>query len=399
MISNYLTNHKKSMYRNQTVFILLIVILAACSGGEEIEIPEEIASIENLTVYELPENPPSEINFIPEVSFGDTDELIIGGVGGATADERGRVFIADRDQNTIHAFDADGNYLQSLGKEGKGPGEFGSLAFLQLSDDFLHAMDFSQRRVNVFSLETLEFSHTFSLMNEERQIEELTGRFPGSYLPLDKNRYLVSFSQPFRSGDLEDERSVLYYILDSEGKVISDRILKTKMGEFLMERSGDSFMVWVSPFGANSLVELSENGTIFTAWSRDFLIHKYNTDGEKSGANYYPFQNAPLDRDEAINYNEDENYQRMVRNSEIPATWPALISMKSDDHNRLWISTIVEDQDVYQWWVLDENGEPLATFTWPRSQTVEDIKNGYVYVRETDDMGLAKVVRYRVDGL
>lgn len=381
------------------VAIVLAGLFTACSGETKMELPEHIAGIENLTVYELPENPPLDIDFIPEMSFGDSDDIIIGRIAGVAADENGQVYIADGDQNTIHVFDPDGSYRQSLGKEGKGPGEFGSLALLQLSDDFLHAMDFSQRRVNVFSPETLEFSHTFNLLNEDRQVEELDGTYPGSFIPLDKNRYLVSFSHPFRSGDLEDERSVLHYILDSDGKVVSDRILKTKMGEFLTERSGDSFMVWGSPFGGNSLLELSENGDIFTAWTRDFLIHLHNTDGEKKGAYYYPFQNAPLDRDEAINLNDSEVYQRMARNSEIPDTWPALNSMKSDDQNRLWISTIVEDQDLYQWWVLDQNGEPLTTFTWPRSQKIENIKNGYLYARETDDMGLAQVVRYRVEGL
>jgi len=48
---------------------------------------------------------------------------------------------------------------------------------------------------------------------------------------------------------------------------------------------------------------------------------------------------------------------------------------------------------------MDEDSEPLATFIWPRSRSIQDIKNGNVYVQETDEMGLANVVRYRIEGI
>ncbi len=72
--------------------------------------------------------------------------------------------------------------------------------------------------------------------------------------------------------------------------------------------------------------------------------------------------------------------------------------MLIDDQNRLWISTIVKDLDVYRWWVLEENGKLLARFTWPRNREIEVIKNGFVYAKETEDeTGLERVVRYRIE--
>jgi len=387
------------MSKTQPLFILLIVLVSGCTAGEEIEIPEEIASIDNLSVFELPDNPPHQVTFEPEAYFGDTDDVLIGNINSAVANDEGRVYLADPDQKTIHVFQPDGTFIKSIGKEGKGPGEFGNISSLQADEKNLYAYDFSQRRINVFVLENLTFSHTISLMLEDGDIEELSGTYPSSYYVLPDNIVLVSFAQPFGTDASQDERMALYYKVNHESRIMSDKIFSTRLAEFLMDRSNGGVMIWFSPYGGRPIVETSLSGNIFSAWSKEFLIHIYSQSGEQLGAWYYPFQKAALSRDEAINYHDDENYKRMARNDDIPETWPALNSMFTDDQERLWISTIVEDREVYQWWVMSEDGEPLATFTWPRSRSIADIKNGYVYARETDEMGLAQVVRYRVEGL
>ncbi len=81
----------------------------------------------------------------------------------------------------------------------------------------------------------------------------------------------------------------------------------------------------------------------------------------------------------------------------IPDTWPALNSMVMDDENRLWISTIVDDKQVYEWWILNEFGELLATFRRPRTWAVRTIKNERLYVQETDlATGIQQIVAYRL---
>lgn len=88
--------------------------------------------------------------------------------------------------------------------------------------------------------------------------------------------------------------------------------------------------------------------------------------------------------------------RRMVRSADAPATWPALYSLTVDDEKRFWISTITDDDDTYDWWVLDEYGGLLATFTWPRERTVETVKNGYLYARQTDEFDLVEIMRYEI---
>ncbi|MGF1670120.1 MAG: 6-bladed beta-propeller [Balneolaceae bacterium] len=381
------------------VIVVFACIITACSGEMKVELPEHIAAINNLTVYDLPETPTHEITFVPEAYFGDSDDVLIGNFNSAVADDEGRVYLADSDQKTIHVFQPDGTYIQSIGKEGKGPGEFVNISLLQTDGTYLYANDFSQRRVNVLSLENLEFSHTIPLMKEDNSIDELRGTYPGSYNLLPDGKLLVTYSRPYRSSDLDDERMNVYYKLDQEGNIEPGKILELKSNDAITYQVNNSFTVWFSPFGGRPLIATSLGGRIYTAWSKDFLISVHNPDGEQTAAWYYPFENAPLSRDEALNIYDSDQYRKAVSRIVIPPAWPALNRIFTDDQNRLWVSAIVEDQESYQWWVLADNGEPLATFTWPRTRSIADIKNGYLYARETDEMGLAKVARYRVEGL
>ncbi|MDR8393825.1 hypothetical protein NC796_21915 [Aliifodinibius sp. S!AR15-10] len=82
---------------------------------------------------------------------------------------------------------------------------------------------------------------------------------------------------------------------------------------------------------------------------------------------------------------------------DLPDRWPALHTMLIDDENRLWIATIVDDREVYRWWVLSEEGKLLARFDWPRDHPIEDVKNGNLYSVETSEKtGERNVIRYRI---
>jgi hypothetical protein len=93
-----------------------------------------------------------------------------------------------------------------------------------------------------------------------------------------------------------------------------------------------------------------------------------------------------------------QKMQEVIRKKlNFPKTYPALHSMKIDDQNRLWVSTIVKNPKVYQWWVLNNKGKLLARFTWPRDKPIEVIKNGKVYTKEKNPQtGVQRIVRYKV---
>lgn len=161
---------------------LLLILLSACSSSPEVEVPEEVAQLENLTVIPADTEPSQSIDFNREVVYSDKDDVMLGRITSFTVDNEGRVFMADRDQNLIHMYESDGTYLRQVGSEGKGPGEFGNIGILQTDDQYLYAYDWNQHRVNVFFLESLEFSHSIPLLQEVKGIEELSERSPWRFM-------------------------------------------------------------------------------------------------------------------------------------------------------------------------------------------------------------------------
>ena len=69
-----------------SVAATMILLIQSCSSAPEVEIPEEIVSLENLTVIELSNQSFKEL--IPEriLSFGDTEDVIIGRMGASAID-------------------------------------------------------------------------------------------------------------------------------------------------------------------------------------------------------------------------------------------------------------------------------------------------------------------------
>jgi len=73
------------------------------------------------------------------------------GVIGAAFLPDGHIVVGDAGKSAIHRFDANGKYLGSVGRRGKGPGEFEDLNWLvSCSDGSVLAFDASLYRINVF---------------------------------------------------------------------------------------------------------------------------------------------------------------------------------------------------------------------------------------------------------
>lgn len=154
------------------------------------------------------------------------------------------------------------------------------------------------------------------------------------------------------------------------------------------------------PFLQQPKVAISNEGTIYTANSESPLIKMHNSDGDYLKSFYIPMEKKSMDRDELIKLfaEEDEENTNLLLHAELPEKWPALSDIVIDDENRLWVSTIPVKDSLHEWLVIDNNGELITTFEWPRNEPIEVIKNGKMYTRLTDEeTGLQQVVRYRIE--
>lgn len=393
------------------VCVAIVIFFTGCAEKEKINTPDHLKELENLTVYSPDTEPVAKIQFVQEVSFGDTEDIIIGRLGSTAVDDHGRVYIADASQQVIHIFLPDGNYLAKIGREGSGPGEFRRISKMQILSDQLFVHDENQRRIVVFSIlnsvenhtEVPTYSRTVNLETENwRHIEALGGAHPNQFYAWDETTILIGFERMLSM----NERYVSYYLLDENGRIVSDKLLELRDANFYSQNLNETPHVFLVPFTRKPLFAIG-NGQIHSAYSDEFFIKSYGPSGEHLNAFYYQKEILNMERDKVMSQLSEFN-QRLLQNVEFPDAWPVLENMIVDEKNRFWIATVTDQEEYHSWWVLDEEGMLLAQFSWPgyrmgryyqnRSpKDIQEIRNGSLYVRETDDTGLTRIVRYRIE--
>lgn len=387
---------------------IFLFILLSCSHPKSSNAPEWIQDLENLQVYSQEVEPLYDVILVPEVSFGETDEVFIGPIVKSTAvDEDGRVYIADFMAKAIHIYDTDGSYLGNLGREGRGPGEFQMIWVLRISGNYLYALDYQLQKISVFNLNNLQHESDINIsINEEMDTEPLWinrksqqglfYRVTNFYIRSDGN-YLIIFSdEGVVSADNLENRTYEFSIFNpKERKYTEHELFSFDWGGRVLVNEG--LVMFNMPYKRGSQFDY-DNGQLVYGWTEEMLFKFYNEDGVYQSAFFYPYSKIKLtERDVLIQYS-DEQTKNAIRTDELPATWPAFNLLKLDDESRLWISTFTDDPESYEWWILKNSGTLLAQFSWPRDRRIEVLKGEYVYARETDEeTGLQQIVKYRFE--
>ncbi|MEX2483986.1 MAG: 6-bladed beta-propeller, partial [Brumimicrobium sp.] len=373
----------KSMSKTTVIIICTLLVWTGCSNQQSLDLPEYLKDLEELTIYPANTEPEASIELIREVIFSDRDEVILGRTAGIVVDNDGRVYVGDQHANTVHVFDSDGSYFRRIGRQGEGPGEFLNIWDIQIGDKFLHVQCNLQGVVHAYSFDNFELSHTTSLLFGPDKIDELLGWSPNIAFIKNDETYLVQFYRPiFEVSD--ENRSQRLYTVSSEGDINSDLLLEMHWGgEYLTDINIPT--VLVVPYGRTTLLAVSEE-SFYTLWTEDLVVKKYDSHGNYISAFYHPVRKKELRRDEVmkqINISNDQQ-RHLFRNSTLPETWPTVQHFLLDDEKRFWISTIIDDQNNYEWWFLKETGELIDRFIWPKEKEIQFVKNGKIYVLETD---------------
>lgn len=391
----------------------IFFLLTECSFQNESGIPEHIQRLENLTIFPTDNEPEVRISFERKKSFGDGNDIFIGNLGSIAVDNEDKVFIGDSAQQIIHIFDSDGKYLTNIGRKGAGPGEFGIINALSVNKNMLYVYDGMYYQIQFFSLNSYELLRTVNVSPaNQAAYKELEGLTLGSFYFKKDDTYIVGFKPPIHTNP-DDERyninefNTLYYILDKSGRIISGNIFELKGYRYLTAFVNDEFRFSAFEFLGESLVAVSDNDYIYTAESTDFLVQVFSPDGQYVRSFYYPVNKHRFNKEDAIEA-EKQQYEAGVTDwrtsiiehapaEKLPQTWPVINDLLIDDKNRLWISTIVNDEEKYEWWILNNKGKLLSVFDWLAEEPIEEIKNGYMYTRKTHaDTGLQKIVKYKI---
>lgn len=404
---------------NKICLVLILISGIQCTNknprtGEAFskELLNKVQSNLVVKIDTVNENPLFEISFQESSVFGETDDVLFQYVGQFSVSNSNRVFISDK--NDIKVFDREQNFIKTLGRKGRGPGEFNNFGALSLATSLnrLFVYDEVLHRINVFNLNNLEYQHAIALANSSSKddIPELkTSRFK-DFLVLNDSLLLVSFKD-YGNPTSDTSDSTRYYLMDAYGELQPHKIISYDGNDFYDGNGVPSPIAPRAPLNypstRSAIVDSDNKGTtIYYAWTNEFKIKIYDLEGQHIRTLFYPFINSELDKKEIIDeYKYNPVFYNKARQDDFPKNWPALNYFFVDDENRIWISTITDDKENYDWFVLKNNGELLGKFKWKgerskrhyQEREIKLVQNGYLYTLEQDvDTGQKKIVKYEI---
>ena len=358
-------------------FILLLpVILTSCTYNPETAGASQVERIEMGDTTIVRHLGPEGVwdgprTLVEELSIGvleGEEEEMFGRISDIAVDEVGGIYVFDGQAPALRYYDAEGNYVRTLGGEGEGPGEYrdASLGLVIRSDGRLIMRDPRNRRLNVYNPDG-SFSEdwpinsglftrnsTFIDRNDHLYLKILEGRpernkpWPISLLHLDANATIIDTIPP-PSIDNDPESSGWRF---EPQKVWTWSLLGYMVAGITSEYAFSLFL----PDGKMLRVE------------RSFEPVKV-----------HPEERAELEaNNDWMRKNQGEHLTSDI--PPIPTTKPAYKSLTVDDDGRIWVhlhqSAVKIESEVPS--NPDPNARPESTWREPAVYDVYESDGSYL---------------------
>ncbi len=289
-------------------------------------------------------------------------------------DDQGRVYVLDQGDVQIKVYDAEGKFLRAIGREGIGPGEFMTPAFMALmSDGRICLLDAAQRRVSLLTIDGRYLSGF-----------PLIGFFRGVAVDGRDRIYLAKWESTDEVKRSAEFREIPYvtriYRTDTKGNEM-DHLVDFLGEKTLQRQAGKNFSGRPSPY--NVVWGLNRNGRIYGGCNEFYRLGAYGKDGKPEfffGREYDPIANP--------RYGGDPGESKSL-----PAFYRTILF---DDEGNLWLErSLAGDKGPPVYDVFSPEGIYLRQITLNR--TIKRIKNGKVYASLLSESEDPLIKRFRLE--
>jgi hypothetical protein len=346
------------------------------------------------------------VDSIPSVDIGSAD----GGEGHDLAMPwsslrlpDGRIAISNALSNELRFYTPEGTFIRSVGREGEGPGEFKTIAALELGrGDTIVVADAILPRLTLFS-PVGEFGRLIRL-------EALEGRGPRLRGLLSDTIALFRVQFYGRSGGrsraVRDTLFLATRPLEGGAPQLIGRFpAREKFNQVLPNRSVAG---WNLPFARSAHTALA-GGLIWVGVSDAYELKAFGASGE---LRYVARVDRPVrrvgqaERDRFFEHqlrgitdeSERRTYENVHRIIEFPETLPAFSSLQSDPGGFVWVEeyALPWEEKPPEWRVFDSTGRAVATVRTPAGLTIHEIGGDYVMGLWLDSMDVEHIRLYRL---
>lgn len=311
----------------------------------------------------------------------------------------------------IRFYDWDGAYISTSGGQGKGPGEFTSLRWVQrLGNDSLAALNLSPPRVSILDSDGM-FVRSVDLHTPD------DGAFPYTVGLLADGSMLVSTnlaSSDRESGVRRHEITALRYTADGYP---ADRIGSFPGTELFLKvldggKTRTMMPLW---FGRNSYLHAG-NSQIYVATNDSYEIKVFSREGHLKTIirkSYTAVDVTQDDIQEMWRRVDDSKpsdaarrrFEKIVRDMPIPSSLPAFGSsdakagspIRVDAIENLWVKDYTRPAEQHERWsVFGTSGRFFGTVSFPPGFTPLDIRDGFVLGKSKDSLDVEHVQVYEL---
>jgi hypothetical protein len=249
------------------------------------------------------------------------------------------IAVADGQALAIHLFDLNGRYLESLGREGEGPGEFRQISTVFALDD-----------AGFMAVDLWPSTHRLTMVDLDGELgppEPLRAPFANVVGVLPDGRFLGTTSPASLAGRLGIvKHHLVLYAFDSTGEV---RELDRLPGmEVYLAESSNGMIIDLDdlPFLAQTFVTTHPVGFV-AANSRTGEVTLYTTDGSAKAQVVVQLGELELSVGDWRDYFEwyasslpkafQPQARTLRRGVELPSTWNSVAGLLTDDSGNVWI--------------------------------------------------------------
>lgn len=360
------------------------------------------------------------IYLLPSFSYAQspvhsTDEVIsdprIGIVQGVTVDDEGRIYVGDLQTVTVHRYLSDGTYDRSFGEQGQAPGQFESIAGIQIESDSLWVYDRDGYQLTVFPVD----GYRSNIGTPNARVLDLPTSV-GKLFPLQAGNMLGGLRGLWMYGD--GTPTIAYGPYHSPNQTLEDdslqihRIETAATGEapllklpsaplLVFSMPGGGTRASRLPFGHEPIVRQGPSGNLYGASSGDLRMYEVTSSGETSVVVDEPTAPVPVTRDEIEAELSERGAEYALQNmdqveDQVPETHPVIQSFCVASDGRIWVAVNTKEaleSGNTEYWVFSPNGAKLKTVTVSGIVHLQTIGEDIAYGLKTEPSGLQKIVR------
>lgn len=291
---------------------------------------------------------PSEVVF----TFTESDDVAFVAISSVNLDEFGHIIVSDFRLPYLSVFDKTGEFIQRVGRQGKGPGEFELIGNFVVDNKSLYITDRINLKIEQFSFVDGQYIHnqTFAFRGTDTV---------GNLLAVQHEYFFIQSGSSVGPDQFNISTNRMSHIVRMDnGLSQTDTLLTYPSLESLVSENGE-FLLMVKPLGNRGHLVFDLGSGMYTNWSSQLNVSFTDFDGNQRHVLQYEIEKRLVsdhEKDSVLTRFGPTYRSELLR--QMPNFHPVVLAIKHDSVNRLWLE--IQSQDLGEYWYsFSTSGEPM----------------------------------------